>query len=574
MKSQLQRSMGLADVALFFIIAAANLQWIGASAAAGPSSLFAWGFGCLVMFVPLCIVVVYLSAKYPREGGMYVWSTRAFGAFPGFITAWTYWCSVVAYLPALLYFTAGSALYIVGGSGTQGGSPAYFIAFALLGVLVGTGLNVLGLEVGKWLVNVAAICRTLVILLLLALGAIGWAKYGFATPLTAMSLRPTFDLKELIFLSVIALAFTGPEALPFMAEEVRDPKRSIPLGLAIAAPAIVAIYVLGTLGLFALISPEKTDSLYGVMQGIEIAAGRFGGPYLVPVAATLITVSCLGSLTAWMGANARLPFVAGIDHYLPASFGWLHPRWHSPVVSLLVQGAVAAVLVVLGQSGTSVKGAYDVLVSAMILATMVPFILMFASGIKLSERKLLIVIAGIVGTCTVTGAMILSAFPAPDDPSPALAVIKVVGANIVMVLVGAAFFLARRKKATLEAASVVAVLILAFALSAVPASAATACNGDTFTSRETGTVPLSMEHLQTSRASSGHRARGSMEVKFCSRSAEQSVAQLASRNAVLGKIEIRTPRGQTYVLTNAAIGHASRGLFTIDFETIQITQSK
>src|SRR5690242_12937600 len=134
MKPRLHRSMGLADVALFFIIAGTNLQWVAASAAAGPSSLFAWVVGCVAIFVPDCIVVVYLSARYPREGGMYVWSSHAFGPFAGFITAWTYWISTVTYFPALLYFTAGNALYLVGRSGADA-SPVYFIAVSLGGVL-------------------------------------------------------------------------------------------------------------------------------------------------------------------------------------------------------------------------------------------------------------------------------------------------------------------------------------------------------------------------------------------------------------------------------------------------------
>jgi len=447
MKPQLVRSMGLGDVAMYFVITGTNLQWVAASAAAGPTSLFAWAAGALAMFAPLCIVVVFLSERYPKEGGMYVWSTRAFGPFAGFITAWTYWCSTLLYFPALLYFTVGAGLYLAGASGAPN-APMYFIVFALICAVIGTGLNLLGLETGKQLVNVAAICRTLVIVLLVALGAIGWAKYGFATPLTAASLRPAFDLKELIFLSIIAFAYTGPESLPFMAEEVRDPQRSIPRALAIAAPSIVAIYILGTLGLFALISPAKTDSLYGVMQGIGVAAGHFGGPLLVTIAAILVIVSCLGSLTAWMGANARLPFVAGIDHYLPSSFAWLHPRWHSPVVSLIWQLAIAAVLIVLGQSGTTAKGAYDVLVSTTVLALMIPFILVFASGIKLGEGKPLIVVASAVGLVTVIGALILAGFPADDDPNKPLAVLKVVGLNVVMVAIGAAFYFVKRSSAT------------------------------------------------------------------------------------------------------------------------------
>jgi amino acid transporter len=95
---QLRRSLGPVDAVLFFVVAGSNLQWIAAAAAAGPSSLAVWLIGCLAMFVPLSIAVVFLSSHYPDEGGLYVWSKRAFGPFAGFITGWTYWASNLPYL--------------------------------------------------------------------------------------------------------------------------------------------------------------------------------------------------------------------------------------------------------------------------------------------------------------------------------------------------------------------------------------------------------------------------------------------------------------------------------------------
>jgi amino acid transporter len=185
------------------------------------------------------------------------------------------------------------------------------------------------------------------------------------------------------------------------------------------------------------------------MQGIGVAAGHFGGSALVAVCAVLVVVSGLGSLTAWMASNARLPFAVGLDSYLPKSFGWIHPRWRTPVVSLAVQSLIAAVLVVFGQSGTSVKGAYDVLVGSTVLGTMVPFILMFAAGMKLGKGKPWIVLASAIGLCTVVAAMILSAFPSSDATDKALAVMKVVGLNVVMVAVGALFYALFRPRTNL-----------------------------------------------------------------------------------------------------------------------------
>src|SRR5579884_4165965 len=126
---ELRKSLGLFDVVLFFLIACTNLQWIAAAAAAGPSSLPIWLIGCAAMFIPLSIVVMHLSARFPEEGGLYVWTKRAFGPFGGFITGWTYWASNLPYFPALLYFCAGNALFVTGGASAKlSASPAYFIA--------------------------------------------------------------------------------------------------------------------------------------------------------------------------------------------------------------------------------------------------------------------------------------------------------------------------------------------------------------------------------------------------------------------------------------------------------------
>src|SRR5579863_7781334 len=157
---QLRRSLGLADVAFFFIVAGSNLQWVATAAAAGPSSIPVWLIGCGAMFIPLSVCIVYLSSRYPDEGGIYVWAKRAFGPFGGFMTGWTYWCSNLPYFPALLYFTAGNALFI---SGTSGGmlaaSPSYYIAISIAGLGLATILNVYGLAVGKWLNNIGALGR-------------------------------------------------------------------------------------------------------------------------------------------------------------------------------------------------------------------------------------------------------------------------------------------------------------------------------------------------------------------------------------------------------------------------------
>ncbi len=457
---QLRRTLGLIDVFLFFVVAGSNLQWVATAAAAGPSSIPVWLIGCFAMFAPLAIAVVFLSSRLPDEGGIYVWSKRAFGPFAGFITGWTYWASNLPYFPALLYFAAGNALFIAGPhGGALAASPAYFIAVALGGLTLATIVNIYGLQIGKWLNNAGAIARWSVTLLLVAVGAIAWWKLGSATPITVATMRPGVQIKDIIFWSVIAFAWTGPEAASFMGGEIKNPRRTIPLGLALAAPAIGIIYIVGTISVLAAVVPHDVNPSVGVMQAIGGVASRFGWNLLTPIAALLVAVSCIGSTGAWLGAVARIPFVAGIDHYLPPVFGRMHPRWGSPVAALVTQAGFAAIFIFLGQGGTSVRGAYDVLVSSTVVITLVPFLFLFASALKLRDEpatptmvrilggKWTVSVAALIGLTTTVVAIVFAGFPASDDPNKVLAVVKVIGLTAMMLFSGVAIYLLGRRKA-------------------------------------------------------------------------------------------------------------------------------
>ncbi len=456
---RLRQSLGRTDVALFFIITGSNLQWVATAANAGPSSIAVWVIGALAMFVPIAVVVVYLSSRFPDEGGMYIWSKRAFGPCAGFLTGWTYWMSNVPYFPALLYFAAGNALFIgAADRGALAASPLYFALVSLAGLALGTGVNIFGLDVGKWLNNIGAVSRWTATLLLIGLSAVILWKFGSRTAIDAVTVRPGFALKDIIFWSVIAYAWTGPEALSFMAGEVKDPRRAIPAGLAIAAPVTAIIYILGTISVLVILKPGDVSAASGVMQAIGGAATRIGWPALTPLAAVLVVISCLGSVGAWLGAVARIPFVAGIDHYLPAQFGRLHPRWKAPVTALVAQAIVAAIFIVLGQGGTTVKGAYDVLVSTTVITTMIPFLLLFISAIKLTfdpggapsiripGGKLTVILVSSVGLLTTCVSAVLALFPADDDPNKTLAVTKILGLTALMVGSGVAVYRIGRQR--------------------------------------------------------------------------------------------------------------------------------
>jgi amino acid transporter len=442
--------MGFRDLLLFYLVTGFTVRWIGTAASAGPSAVVIWLMACLAFYIPLMFTVLELSSRYPNEGGCYVWSKRAFGDFAGFITGWTYWTCNLPYFPGLFYFTAAAALFIGGAEWQRlGASPVYFITFSLLALALAAGLNVRGLAVGKWLHNLGAAGLWLPGLVLMGLGLGAWLRFGSATSFTVHSMVPSTRLKDIVFWSTIAFSLSGLESASMLGEEIRDARRNIPRALLLAGGLITLLYVFGTVAMLVALPQSEIMNLQGFMRAIESASARLGLGWLVAPVAALLVLGGLGQAGAWFAAGGRLPFVAGIDRFLPPAFGRLHPRYGSPYVSLLAQAGIAAVFIFLGQAGTTVKGAYDVLVSMAIISYFLPYLFMFASMIRLQRepagaevirvpggRPVAIGLAALGFTTTVI-SIALALIPAEDEPHKVLAVTKVAGLTILLVAAGA-----------------------------------------------------------------------------------------------------------------------------------------
>jgi glutamate:GABA antiporter len=455
--ARLHRVMGFRDLLLFYLVTGFTVRWLGTAASAGPSAVVIWLLGCVTFYIPLMFTVLELSSRYPNEGGAYVWSKRAFGDFAGFITGWTYWVCNLPYFPSLFYFTAASALYL-GGPRWQSlaAEPRYFIVCALAGLVVAAGLNVRGLSVGKWLHNLGAVGLWIPAFVLLGVGVVSLVRFGSATPFTWESMIPSLRLKDIIFWSTIAFSMSGLESASMMGEEIENPRRNIPRALLLAGMLITALYILGTVAMLVALPHAQILSLDGFMRAMETAGGRVGLGWVTPVVAGLIVIGGLGQAGAWFAAAGRLPFVAGIDRFLPAVFGRIHPRYNSPYVSLLTQAAIAAVFIFLGQAGTSVKGAYDVLVSMSIISYFIPYLFIFAAMIRVQREPAgpevirapggpgAAVLLGVVGFCTTALAIGLALIPPAEEPNKVLAVTKVAGLTILLVLLGTVVYLVGR----------------------------------------------------------------------------------------------------------------------------------
>jgi glutamate:GABA antiporter len=456
--------MGFWDVSLFYIVTGVSLRWIVTAAAVGPSSLLVWIGAFLFFYIPLAMSVLELSSRYPDEGGLYVWTRRAFGNFPGFIAGWCYWTSNLPYFPAVFYFAASNALYLGGERWIWlNGSPAFFIGFALLSLALIAFLNIIGLKHARWLHNIGAYGMWLPVAAVVVMGLVSWNRFGAATSFDAASMTPSFALKDMLFWASLAFAFSGCETASFMSGEIKNARRTIPRALVFSGLAVAACYMLGTAAVLWALPPGQIDSLAGLMQAVTATAARLGWMWIVPIVALLISLGNLGAAGGFLAATSRIPFAVGIDKMLPPAFGRLHPRYGTPHVAILVQAGLGAVFVFLGQAGTSVKGAYDVLVSMGIITSFVPFMFVFLSLIRLQREpaaadairvpggRRVAILLGTVGLCTTLCAIGLAMLPAADEPNKPLAVLKIIGLTGLLLGAGAAVFALSRRRAAREA---------------------------------------------------------------------------------------------------------------------------
>jgi glutamate:GABA antiporter len=170
--------MGFRDLVLFYVVTGVSLRWIAAAASIGPRSILIWIGAWLFFYVPLALSVIELSSRYPAEGGLYVWTKKAFGEGPGFIAAWTYWNSNLPYFPAVLYFAASNLLFLRPGWQRYSHSPQYFVVFSVTVLAVLTFLNLVGMNIAKWSYNIGALSMWIPVLMVVVVGLIAWTRFG------------------------------------------------------------------------------------------------------------------------------------------------------------------------------------------------------------------------------------------------------------------------------------------------------------------------------------------------------------------------------------------------------------
>jgi amino acid transporter len=458
----LRKVLGVSDLVFLNIAAILGIRWLSTAAQMGPSSLLLWLLAVVIFFIPSGLTVMELNSRESGDGGIYLWSKAAFGEMHGFIAGWAYWVNNLFYFPGLLLFIAGAFLFLGGSEWLELGDNAYYnAAFSLTLLWVVIGMNIVGLSRGKWIQNIGAVATTLIFVVLVITGLWSWAAHGSATTFTASSLVPDYkNFATLTFFATMTFAFAGLELGPAMSGEVKNPMRSIPRAMLISGLIIGVIYIVGT-GLLLVAVPEgQIDIITGIPQALATIGDRIALPGLAVLGGLLIVLSSTGGLGAWISGVARIPYVIGIDRYLPKSLGRIHPTWGSPYVALITQGVVVSLLMMAAVTESTIEEAYIMLLDLSIILYFVPFLYMFAALPVLrmkaagNNEGIQLVPFGALGPWLIGGlgfaatllSVILAFIPPEESSNPGLFMLKVGGGCVAFIGAGLVFFLVNRKK--------------------------------------------------------------------------------------------------------------------------------
>lgn len=457
----LKKALGFRDLTLMNISLVVGFSGLTLVAQFGYSSIIMYMLVMVLLFIPSGLIIAELNTKLPGEGGFYNWVGTAFGDVHGFLVAWSYWLSSIVWFPTVMLFISTSAVYLLGSEYlflTE--SKWYNIIFGLLIIWGVTGLNIVGLEKAKWIQNIGGVANWVSITLLFILGVWYVTAFESAQIFSWEALVPDFtDLSILPFFAAVAYCFGGLELAPVMAGEIKDPANNIPKAIITSAVIIGAIYIVGSLMLILTLPAGEIDEINGLVQSFSKISEALNIEWLGWIGMILITLGTLGLFGSWLTGNARIPFVIGLDSYLPKSFGSIHPKFGTPHVSLFWQGVIVTILFLTSQAGSTITEAFLILYNMSILLYFLPFLYMFAAFIYfkhrdehsdlvffsfLSQRNKWVYIIGSSAFLTTLIACLLAIFPSGSITENGSYIAQVLGGAFLLNGLGLIIFFVQR----------------------------------------------------------------------------------------------------------------------------------
>jgi len=295
--------------------------------------------GALSLFGALSLAE--MAAAFPGAGGIYVYLREAYGSPVGFLYGWA----------LLLMIHSGSIATLAVAFGIY---TAQFFPLTVAGqkgvavfcVLLLTGVNCLGVRAGKWVQNIFTVAKVgglaaMTVLIFTRPGSLGGLKQGFWPQ---APLAPAW-MQFGVALVAVLWAYEGWHVVSFAAGEFKQPTRDLPRSLLIGVLIITVAYLLANASYYAVLTGEE------IKQTDRVAAAavtRVVGTTTAGFISVLILVSIFGAMNGMVLTGPRVYYAMAQDGVFFPAFARLSARYRTPTLAIVMQGAWAAGLSLLG----------------------------------------------------------------------------------------------------------------------------------------------------------------------------------------------------------------------------------
>jgi amino acid transporter len=377
----LPKELGLTDLVLTQVLFIVGLPWVGVAAELGPAHVVFWLFAMVFFYVPSAVVVIFLTRAMPLEGGLYQWAKLGFNDLIGFLVAWNLWLFAILNTSETGLQVTQYLVYIIGRGGAWLTDSKWFITLMSAAIIAALVLiTVRGLAVGKWVHKAGGVLMvgTFATLMLLPWVNVAHGSLAEYHPLTTA--MPVVSVMSLNLLGKMGFgALGGFEYVAIHAGECRNPVRAIGRSVAVAAPIIAGMFILGTSSMSALVPLDQIDLIAPIPQALSAGFRSLGSAAAVaPVAIMALLSIRVAQASVMFAGNTRLPMVAGWDGLLPDWFTRFHRRYRTPVNSIVFVGAATFALSIAGLIGVGKQEAFQLLWNASSIFYALTYLVMFA----------------------------------------------------------------------------------------------------------------------------------------------------------------------------------------------------
>lgn len=385
-KTTTQYHIGLFSLAMLITGAIDSIRNLPATALFGSSLVFYFILAAITFLLPNALISAELAGS-KHGGGVYKWSTAAFGKYTGFFAIWLQWINTMVWYPTILSFIAGTAIYFIDPALAQ--NKVYLISVILIVFWGLTFISLHGIHISAKFASFCALVGMIAPMAFILICGVIWLITGKPSQVSlhVSAMLPSFKtFDSWSSLTAITASFLGIELAAVHANHLREPGHDYPKALMISVAIILVTMIFGSLTIAIILPANQINLVNGVIQAFDNFLQVYHIQFLLPVLVVMIILGSTGSMISWVISPAKGLLQSGQDGFLPA---WMTKENKNGVAAnlLLVQAILVSVVCLAFLLMPSVNGSYWLLTDLSTQLYLFMYVIMLLAGMKLKWQN-------------------------------------------------------------------------------------------------------------------------------------------------------------------------------------------